>query len=78
MTDAEAARKLIAVLREIDGMCQQSIHEYGITQQPPGPPEAWTTRINAVLKSVAPIRDKARKAIADAPQHLSQDSLVSR
>jgi hypothetical protein len=51
-------------LRHIERQAEYGISKYGITQQPPGPPEAWTTRINAVLDVAGPIRDAARKALA--------------
>jgi hypothetical protein len=55
---------LEATLRQIERQAEYGISKYGITQQPPGPPEAWTTRINAVLDVAGPIRDAARKALA--------------
>jgi hypothetical protein len=62
--DAKRIEQLEAALREIERHAQSQIDKFGILNKPPGPPEAWTTRVDALLETVAPIRDKARAALA--------------
>lgn len=55
--------RLERALLQIEKMAGDAIDKYAVMSEPKGPPEKWVSRINAVLQSVAPIRDAARAAI---------------